>query len=235
MIQAAKRFYKKAEPAEVVGGYGIFLDGRPLRTPGRRDLMLPSWSLADALAAEWDAQAEQLDPEAMPLTALAFTARDIVAPKRSEVVDEIAAYSETDLLCYRASYPDRLVQRQQEIWQPLIDWVDSCFGAPLEVTTGIQVVEQPEESRLKLKEAVESYDDLALSSLSSAVSISSSLVIALALCEERLSPEEAFDAAELDETFEMECWGWDREAQERRDRLQGELRNARRFLDLLKA
>lgn len=235
MIQATKRFYKQAEPAEVEGGFGIFLDGRPVRTPGRRELALPSWPLADALATEWESQEEQLDPEAMPLTALAFTARDVVAPKRLEVVDEIVAYSETDVLCYRASFPDSLVQRQQEVWQPLIDWIGSGLGAPLEVTTGIQVVEQPAASRERLRKAVEAYDDLALTSLSSAVSISGSLVIALALCEKQISAEEAFAAAELDETYEMEQWGWDREAQERRDRLQAELQNARRFLELLKA
>ncbi|WP_022729278.1 ATP12 family chaperone protein [Fodinicurvata sediminis] len=235
MIQATKRFYKRAEPAEVEGGYGIFLDGRPVKTPGRQELALPSRLLADALAAEWDSQEEQLEPEAMPLTALAFTARDIVAPKRPEVVDEIVAYSETDLICYRASYPDSLVRRQQEVWQPLVDWAGSSLGAPLEVTTGIQVVEQPSDSRQNLRRAVEAYDDLALSSLSSAVRISGSLVIALALCEGQVTAEEAFAAAELDETYEMEQWGWDREAQERRDYLQSELQNAARFLELLKS
>lgn len=235
MIQAAKRFYKSAEAVEHEGGYGVLLDGRPVRTPGRNSLVLPSATLAQAVAEEWEQQDEQLDPAGMPLTALAFTAFDIVIPRRSEVIEQIVAYTETELLCYRAAYPDSLVQRQHEVWQPLLDWVNAAHDAPLLVTSGLQVVEQPAKSRRNLRLAVEGLDGLELTSLSSAVSTSGSLVIALALCEKRISAEEAFAAAELEETYEMEFWGWDKEAQERRDGLKSELESARRFIDLLKS
>ncbi|MFC4353111.1 ATP12 family chaperone protein [Fodinicurvata halophila] len=234
MIQPAKRFYKSAEAAELESGYGIFLDGRPVSTPGRNSLVFPAATLAHAVAEEWEQQDEQLEPGAMPLTALAFTAFDIVIPRRSEVIEEIVAYTDTDLLCYRAAYPDSLAQRQNEVWQPLVDWVGAAHDAPLSVTSGLQVVEQPSESRRNLRRVVEGLDGLELASLSSAVRTSGSLVIALALCEKRISAEEAFAAAELEETYEMELWGWDKEAQQRRDGLKTELESARRFIELYK-
>lgn len=233
--QQAKRFYKKAEACESSDGWEVRLDGRPLKTPAKSALRLPSAALAAAMADEWENQQDRLQPAAMPLTALCFTAIDLVRPHRADTIREIADFGATDLLCYRASHPQGLVERQHGTWQPLLDWVALKLDAPLCVTEGIGAVAQPAPSLQALTRAVEVHDDFALTALASATRISGSLVIGLALTHGRLDAEAAFDAAELDETFELEQWGEDAEANTRRQGLLTELRACERFVKLLQA
>lgn len=229
-----KRFYKEASAGEVEGGYGVLLDGRPMRTPQAARLAVPTRPLAEALAAEWTAQGEQVTPSSMPLTQIACTAIDLVAQEPERAVEEVVGFAESELLCYRADAPVALVQRQAALWQPLLDWLEAATGAALVPVTGIVHAEQPPESLAKICAAVEAYDAFALAGLAMAVRASGSLVVGLALAEGRLSPEEALAAAELDETYSIEQWGEDPIAADRRANLLADLAAARRFLDLLR-
>jgi chaperone required for assembly of F1-ATPase len=206
-----------------------------VRTPGRAVLVVPTRALAEAIAAEWAAQEDELRPRTMALTSLACTAIDLVGPRRAEVVAELADYGATDLVCYRAAGPARLVERQVALWQPLLDWVARALEAPLQATEGALAVAQPERSLAALGRAVESHDDMALSALATAVKASGSLVIALALAAGRIDPEAAFEAAELDASHQIEAWGEDPEATRRRDAVRSDLEAAARFLALLRA
>lgn len=211
----------------------MLLDARPLRTPGGAEMLLPA-ALATAVAAEWEAQSDEIRPQTMPLMRLASTAIDRVAAHRQGVVDEIAGYAATDLVCYRAKHPPELAARQHAVWQPLMDWARLRFDAPLLVTTGILPRPQPAEALASLRTAVEALDLLRLTALHAAVTAAGSLVIGLALLEGRLGAREAWEASQLDETFQIERWGEDAEAAGRRAALRRDLEDARRFLDLLR-
>ncbi len=230
-----KRFYTSAAAGEVEGGHGVLLDGRPMRTPQARLLAVPSAPLAGALAEEWGGQGEQVDPASMPLTQLACTALDLVAREPERAVEEVSGFAETELLCYRAEAPGELVARQQAVWQPLLDWAEASYGAALVPTAGIVHRPQPAESLARLRAAVADYDAFALAALAMAVRAAGSLVIGLALADGRVTAEEAFAAAELDETYSLEQWGEDPQATARRAVVQADLAAARRFLDLLRA
>jgi len=230
-----KRFYKEAAPSEVDGGFAVALDGRPIKTPGRATLLLPKRALAEAIAEEWSVQAETVKPETMALMSLACTAVDLVVPRREEVVSELAGYGETDLICYRAERPPALVERQNEHWQPLLDWAATALQAPLVTTSGLVVAAQPDDALAALGRTVAEHDDMALAALASAVKAAGSLVIALALSAGRIDVEAAFTAAELHESHQIEAWGEDAEATRRRATVLCDLSAAARFLDLLRA
>src|SRR5262245_56888301 len=132
-----KRFYETAKPLQRSGAYGIALDGKPIKTPGKHDLVVPNAALAAAIAEEWNAQQREVRAATMPLTRLATTTVDRVATQRDTIVRQTAAYAATDLVCYRAAHPPALATRQQAVWQPLIDWAVLRYDAPLSVTTGI--------------------------------------------------------------------------------------------------
>ena len=229
-----RRFYQKAEISAAADGYGVALDGRPVKTPAKRDLLVPSAALAAAISGEWDAQECEVRPPAMPLTQLANTAIDRVGPQRGAVVEQVAHYAGTDLVCYRAMRPPELAARQEAAWQPLVDWAVLRYDAPLAVTTGVIPVAQPEASLRALAAAVAEHDDFALAALSAATAACGSLVIALALCEGRLDAEAAFAASQLDESFQIEAWGEDSEQAERRHALAADIAAAARFLALLR-
>ncbi|HVT54121.1 MAG TPA: ATP12 family protein [Dongiaceae bacterium] len=231
----AKRFYKEAGVIAVPGGWGIALDGKNVRTPAKNPLVLQSRALAEAIAAEWNAQAAKIRPDTMPLMQLASTAIDRVAPDRARIVAETAAYAGTDLVCYRAEGPGELVRRQAAAWDPLIDWVRDRFDVALATANGVIAVRQSETGLAALARVVEAQDDLSLTALSVATGAAGSLVIGLALLEGRLTPEEAASAAHLDELYQAERWGIDPEAQSRRAGQAADLAEARRFLDLLAA
>ncbi|MCA8929994.1 MAG: ATPase [Alphaproteobacteria bacterium] len=228
-----KRFYKQAAAGEHEGGLAVLLDGRPVRTPKRTLLHLPTPALAAALAEEWQAQGDEIEPAAMPLTQLASTALDRVAPQIGAVAAEIAKFAETDLLCYRADQPDSLVQAQHAAWAPLLAWADEALGARLVVTQGINPIPQPAEAIARIQAAVAGYDAFPLAALSVATAVTGSVVIALALAQGRISGDQAADAAQVDEAHQMERWGHDPEAEARLERLRAELRAAERFLALL--
>jgi len=230
-----KRFYKEARAAAAEDGFEVQLDGRTLRTPAGSRLALPAEALAAAVAAEWQAQGDKVSPETMPMMSLASTALDRVAARRGEIVEEVLRFAETDLLCHRADTPAELVRRQTETWQPLLDWAAQELEAPLQATTGILAVAQPPESLAALGRTVEGLDDLALTALSVAVSAAGSMVIGLALLHGRLDPEAAFEAAELDASYQIELWGEDPEATRRRATCRADLFAAARFAGLIVA
>jgi chaperone required for assembly of F1-ATPase len=230
-----KRFYKTAAVVAADQGFGISLDDRPLRTPAKALLSVPSRALAEAIAAEWHAQGDEVQLDKLPLTRLASTAIDLVTPRRAQVVAEIARYAGTDLVCYRAGHPPELAQRQHAAWQPLIDWATLRYDAPLEVTIGVVPVAQPPATLRAFAAAIDAYGVLPLAALHMATAACGSLVVALALIEGRLDVEGAFAAAQLDETFEIELWGEDPEQTRRRAALKDDMALAARFIELLRS
>lgn len=228
-----KRFYKGVGVAAVAGGYAVRLDGREVRTPAKARLVLPCAGLAEAVAAEWAAQGERIEPAGMPLMSLACTAADQVAPNRATVIAALLDYAESDLLCYRAEHPEALVARQAEVWQPLLDWAARDLAAPLRVTCDIRHEPQPDDALAALRRAVEALDDLSLAALDCAARAAGSLIIALALHRGRLRPYTAFAAAELDATYQIELWGEDPEATRRRAAVLADLAAAGRLFQLV--
>ena len=228
-----KRFYETAAAEPAADAYAVTLDGRPIRTPGGTPLRVPHHAVAAAIAAEWQAQGEKIEPKSMPLMALAATAIDRVAPNRDAVIGQVAAYAATDLLCYRAATPSELAARQAQVWQPLLDWLHAEHNAPLTVTTGITPITQRPETLAALTAAVAAHDDLALAALSSATASSGSLVIGLALSARHITAEEAFAASQLDETYQAEVWGADAEADKARAVLGNDLTAAGELFKLL--
>jgi chaperone required for assembly of F1-ATPase len=226
-----KRVWAKVE----TNGTGVTLDGRPVRTPARRALELPTKMLAEAVAHEWDApkKDEPVDPAQMPLTQLASTALDRVGPQREEILAGLLRYADTDLVCYRADEPRELAQRQRAAWQPLLDWLDRRYGVRLAVGQGVMPISQDPAMVERLAEIVRGFDDWRLTALQAATAATGSLVIALALIVGRIGAAQAFAVAELDERFQNEQWGEDEEVRRRRDLLAADLDSARRFLDLL--
>jgi chaperone required for assembly of F1-ATPase len=227
-----KKFYKAVETAEDGGVFVVRLDGKPVKTPARALLALPTRKLADGIADEWRAQEDVLDPTTMPLTRFAYAAIDVAPTHRARLTDEILAYGKSDLLCYRAEAPAALITRQNDAWNPLLDWAAQRFGARLWTGTGIAFVDQPAESQAAFAKAVEGRGDFALVGLHGAASLTGSLVLGLALVEGRLSAEKAFALSCLDEIFQAEAWGRDAEAAARAERLGAELAALGRFLSL---
>ena len=237
-----KRFYAQAsweaipsgEAGRTVGSYRVLLDGKAVKTPAKAEMALPNQALAEAIAAEWQDQGEEVEARMLVLTGLAWTAIDRVGPGREPVVDELAGYGAHDLVCYHADAPADLVVRQRALWQPLLDWAANTLGAPLAVTTGVVSIEQPSEALAALRRAVAAQDDFELTSLSAAAGAAGSLVIGLALVAGRLDASAAFDAAQLDESYQIERWGEDPEAARRRAAIKADLETAARFLALLR-
>ncbi len=233
MEWVAKRFYSSASTTLDQGGFLILLDGRPVRTPAGSHLCLPASALAVAIAEEWSAQTDAIRPQTMPLTRLAATAIDRVAVARAAVIDDLVRYGGSDLVCYRAEAPADLVLRQHQCWKPLVDWIEAAYGVRLAVTAGIMPIEQSEDALLALRQAFDGHSGLALSAVALAVQTSGSAVLGLALANGQLDAASAFRAAELDASYQIERWGEDAEATERRRRLRDDLSCAARFLALL--
>ncbi len=229
-----KRFYRQAAAvAADDGGYGVALDGRPVRTPGGAPLSVPAKALAEAIAGEWREQEGEIRPLAMPLMCLAATAIDRVTRERKAIAGQVAAYGGSDLLCYRAEEPAGLVARQAEYWQPLLDWAAAEYGARLAVADGVTPVEQDDAALAALARAVEAHDDFRLAGLSQLTAICGSLILGLAVAARRIGAQEAVAASQLDEDWQAEKWGQDDAAKARREALAAEIAAAARFLELL--
>lgn len=211
---AAKRFWKEASVTELPEGFGVALDGRPVKTPAKAPLVVPTRALAEAIAAEWDAQEGSIKPQTMPTTRSANAAIDKVAAQKDEVVAMIAEFGGTDLLCYRAEGPEELVERQAALWDPLLEWAAQELEAPLEVTVGVLPVAQPEASLSRLHAHVAALDPFALAALHDLVSISGSLVLGLAVARGKVPVEDAWVISRLDEDWQIAQWGEDEEAAE---------------------
>jgi chaperone required for assembly of F1-ATPase len=229
-----KRFYKTAEVAAGPDHWSVVLDQRPIRTPGKRALALPTIALAEAVAGEWAEQGEEIVPESMPMTQLANTALDRVAPEREAILAQITDYAGTDLLCYRADQPAELAGRQAAAWDPMLAWADATFGARLDITAGI--IHRPQDPAAvgALVAPARALDPFALTGLSVATTLTGSAVLGWALTHARLSTEEALALAHVDEDFQIERWGEDTEAMRRRAALARDLEAAARLIALVR-
>ncbi|MCJ2090205.1 ATPase [Methylobacterium sp. E-005] len=226
-----RRFYKEAGFAEDPDGFRLTLDGRPANTPARNPLRLPTRALAGAVAAEWAAQDPQIDPSRMPLTRLANTAIDGVAPRLDAVTADLCAYTGTDLVAYRAGDPERLVAAQAAAWDPILDWARERFGVRVILSEGVMHVTQPADTVRALSAAVETVTDpFRLAGLHTLTTLTGSLLIALAVLEGRLTPAEAWAAAHVDETYQAEVWGRDTEAEARHEARRAEFEAAADFV-----
>lgn len=230
-----KRFYKEAKIVPAADEFAIELDGKPLGTPEKRALIVPTLRLAEAIAGEWQGQGITVKPLSLPLTRLVSMALDRVSPRRAAVIAEIAKYATTDLLCYRADGPRELVERQQQIWQPLLDWAEARLDAAFAVTQGVTPVAQAPTTLAAVERAIAAHDALRLVALHLATTACGSVVLGLALLAERISAEEGFAAAQLDETFQIERWGEDAEQTKTRAALKEDIALAARFAALLRA
>lgn len=230
-----KRFYKETAVDFADGGHRVLLDGKPMRTPAKAVLVVPTRALAESIATEWDQVPDkaEINVSHLPLTRLAATGHDRVTTQRTRVIEDTAKYAGSDMLCYRASEPETLVKRQQETWQPLLDWAAERYGARLLVVEGLAFVDQPEEAVKKLHRAVVAHSDLGLSALYNLTHISGSLVVALAVAEGHLSAADAFAAAQLDELYQIERWGEDPIAAQRHEGIRRDIEAGARFLALL--
>lgn len=229
---ALKRFWQQACATEIEGGFGVALDTRVVKTPAKSGLVLPTRAMAEAIAAEWDAQQKEIQPDTMPLTKAANSAIDKVAMTQDAVVDEIAGFGGTDLLCYRADQPEELVARQAAAWDPLLAWAEERFGVAFIVTSGIMPVDQPVATVERLRAEVASMDAFRLAALHDLVAISGSLIIGLAVAYGRLDVDEAYEISRIDEAFQIEQWGEIEEALEHIAKRARGFRSAARFYGL---
>jgi chaperone required for assembly of F1-ATPase len=227
-----KRRYKMAEVTEADGGFCITLDGKPMRTPAGHPFIAPTRALADAIAAEWQAQGDKVDPRSMPMTQFLATALDRVPVDRERIVGELAAFAETDLLCHREEEAGRLAARQQEHWQPVLDWAADALQARFVLAAGVMPVGQPPETLAAIRARVASLDDLMLVALQTLAGASGSIVLAFAVAEGRLAAKEADRLSRLDEDYQIERWGEDWEAADRREAVHADMLAAERLLSL---
>ncbi|MBN9590428.1 MAG: ATPase [Alphaproteobacteria bacterium] len=221
-----KRFYEEVSVSPGDGGFQVFLDGRPVRTPGGKPLALPTEKLAEAIAAEWRAQGDEVVPTSMPLLRLANTAIDGIAANRAATIDAILRFGDNDLLCYRAHEPPALAGRQAEGWDPWLAWAGRRLGAHLTIVYGLNHADQPAEALAALHEAVEAQDDYTLAGLHVIASITGSVVLALAAAAGEVTASQAFALSRIDETYQAERWGQDGEAEARANRLAEEVDRA---------
>jgi chaperone required for assembly of F1-ATPase len=227
-----RRVYRTVGVVPRPCGYGIALDDRPMRTPAAHPLIVPSRALADAIAAEWQAQGDRIVPATMPMSQLANGVIDRIAPDAPRIVDQLAAYAETDLLCHWAEGPDELVLRQRHHWQPVLDWSATDLDARLQPVAGIMAQRQPETALAALRTVVAALDPFALGALNVLTTGTGSLLIGLAVVRGRLALDEAWQAAQVDEAYQAEKWGEDAEAAARRAAVRADLAAAVRFLEL---
>jgi len=229
-----KIYQHAAAVARPDGMFGLTLDGKPLRTPGRAEYGLPTLALAEALAGEWNAQVKDIVPSTMPLTTLAATGQDRVPVLRDKTIDEAAAYGATDLVCYRVAEPAELAVRQAATWDPLLDWLLRRYDARLAVTDDLKAVPQDAAALARLRAALAAADNFQLAALHALTGATGSLVIALALFADELDATAAFAASQIEELYQAERWGNETEAVKRRAGLAADIAASARFLRLLR-
>lgn len=228
-----KRFYKEAAAVALDGDFEVRLDARPVRTPDRNYLRMPTRALAEASAAEWNGQGDKLDMGAMPMTALAYAAVDRIGADAGQFVIETARFAETDLLCYRAPAPVELRARQDAQWDPLLAWLEQRHGARLDVAEGVMPITQPGPALAAVRAAFAPLDPYRLTAAHTAAQILGSAVLTLALMDGHITAGQAADIAHLDDLYQMEHWGEDEDARKLLTRRHVDLVEIGRFLDLL--
>jgi chaperone required for assembly of F1-ATPase len=207
-----KRFWKTAKAEVCEGGFTVLLDARTVKTPAKASLTVPTLTMAEAIAMEWDAQDDMLDPGTMPVTRGANAAIDKVRAQRAEVVALLAEYGDSDLLCYRAVGPEGLIKKQEQNWDPMLDWAANTLGARLFVGQGVMHVPQTKDALAKLQAELASFDDFALAAAHDLISLSGSLVLALAVTRGAISVDDAWLLSRIDEHWQIAEWGEDEEA-----------------------
>jgi chaperone required for assembly of F1-ATPase len=228
-----KRFYKDVAVASETNGFGVRLDGRKLKTPAKADLILPVQAAAEAVAEEWRAQGEDIDPRTMPLTRLVNSALDGVAHDVEGVIADIVRYAGSDLVCYRAAEPEGLVAAQSEMWDPVLAFAREELGARFICVEGITFTDQPPRAIEAVRKAVVQNTGerpLAVAALHVMTTLTGSVLLALSVARAELSPEAAWDAAHVDEDFQTRAWGADIEALERRAKRFAEMQAAAQLL-----
>jgi chaperone required for assembly of F1-ATPase len=228
-----KRFWKEVTVDAADGGFAVLLDGKPVKTPARHSLSVPTEALAEAIAEEWRAIEGDIDPRVMALTGLANAAIDRVAPDKLTFAKGLARYAESDLTCYRATGPRQLVTVQEMAWDALLGWARRRYDIDFATTQGVTHVAQPAGTVEQLNHAVEALDAFHLAGLSPLVEIGGSLVAALALVEGAITPDQAWDAVSIDERWQIEQWGADEEAEQAIENRRRDFLAATRFLELL--
>jgi chaperone required for assembly of F1-ATPase len=233
-----KRFYAAATiappDAGSADGWRVLLDGKAMRTPAKSLLTLPARALAEAIAAEWEAQGEHVDPATMPLTRLANSAIDGVRGREAAVREDIVSYAGSDLVCYRAPEPEALARQQAEQWDPILAWSRETLGATFVVAEGIMPVVQPDAAKAAVARALVGYDAFALAALHVMTTLTGSALLALAHALGRLGLEQGWEAAHIDEDWQISTWGEDELAQARRERRRLDMQAASRMLELLR-
>ena len=207
-----KRFWKLAVAEAYDGGFTVRLDGKAVRTPAKAAFVLPTMAMARAAAAEWDAQDKEVRPETMPVTRAANSAIDKLGHQFAEVVDLLAEYGDSDLLCYRAEGPEGLVARQAAAWDPLLAWAKGELGVSLRATAGVMHIAQPPEALARLRAELAAASRFELAALHDLIAITGSLILGLAVARGHLSAAEAFSKSRIDEQWQAELWGADDEA-----------------------
>ena len=227
-----RRLYKEVT---VTADHAILLDGRAVKTPGKRPLAVPTGALAEAIAAEWRVQGDRIDPATMLLTKLANTAIDRVMPERARIVAEMVDFAGSDLVCYRAEVPPDLVERQARAWDPVIGWALAHLDAPFRVTAGVVHTKQAAPALKAVEAHLATLEPFALTAVHNMMTLTGSALIAAMTAAGAMSPEEAWRAAHVDEDFQIEQWGADEEAMERRERRRMEFMSCAIFAGLAAA
>lgn len=233
-----KKFYKVVSKADVPGGFAIHLDGRPVKTPAGNVLLVPFGKLADEIVREWAAQDEHIVPDSMPLTQILTTAQDHVGRERKDMTKRVLAYLNTDLICYRTTHPGALAQLQASCWDPWVDWFKQRYGAALETTTGLTALRQPGKAHEAATEFVENLDDYRFTVVQMVTSLTGSLVLALAFMAGDASPDQLYEAANVEENYKGAVYNEsDHGAAPLQEKAQAAMKRdlaaARKFLDLL--
>ncbi|MEM8731020.1 MAG: ATP12 family protein [Pseudomonadota bacterium] len=229
---ALKRFWTDVSIEAIEGGHRVTLDGRTVRTPAKSELLLPSEALARAVAAEWAAQDGQIDPLSMPCTRSSNSAIDRVAPQRAEVAAMLAAYGDSDLLCYRAEGPEPLVARQSEAWDPALDWAAQTLGARLEPRTGLIHEAQDPHALAQLAARVDPFGPFHLAAFHDLVGLTGSLILGFAAAAGWRGTDEIWAVSRIDEDWQAEQWGLDEEAAEEAEKKRQDFHHAKRFFDM---
>lgn len=229
-----RRRYKTVEVTDAGGGFSLSLDGKPMRTPAGHPFVAPTRALADAVAEEWRAQGEKVDPRKMPMTQFVATAIDRVPVDRDRIVGDLAAFAETDLLCHWAADSEWLAKRQAEHWKPVLDWAEAALEARFRLASGIMPVEQPKATLDAIRRRVAELDDFILVAMQTLAGSSGSIVLAFAVAEGRLSAEDAHRLSRVDEDYQIERWGEDYEAADRRVAVHADMLAAERLLMLVR-
>jgi chaperone required for assembly of F1-ATPase len=227
-----RRFYETVKVSPNGDAFSVLLDSRPVKTPSRIDLSVRSAALADAIAAEWSAQEEHIRPHTMPFTQIACTAIDRVPRDRAAIEDTLVSYAGADLLCYRVDSPADLKARQDDVWQPVLDWMAEHAGVALNATAALIAVVQPATALDRVRQLLQDIDVHDLAVVSVLTQASGSFVLAWAVAQGHLDADAAADAAQLDERYQSELWGQDREAEIRLSALRADIRAAETYLRL---